>query len=386
MGAVRRSAEDRAQPARHSPRNAKRKTLPTFAVILAGGRSTRFWPLARRALPKQLLRLHGRGTLLQQTAQRLRRVAPWSRLLVVTTHEYAPQIQSQLPHLPPEHILVEPQGRGTGPCLTLVAEWVRSRIGDAILVATPADHRVDDVKEFSKDLTRAIGAARSGKHLVALGAQPTHAETGYGYLQAGERISRTTLRRVRRFREKPSASLARRLVQNPAYLWNTGIFVWQASTFLQAVEQELPKVATALAGVWQDPVTAASRIRRAYGKIDSVSVDVGVLEPLSQRRDPMPDLLVQPTHFDWSDIGTWSAMGDVWVADAQGNSSVGKMLALDASGCVVHAPKHTVVALGVKDLVVVEADGALLICPRSRAQEVRRIVDELSQRGMHRLI
>lgn len=161
MGSVRRSAEDRAQPSSPLPRHAKRKTLPTFAVILAGGRSTRFWPLARRQLPKQLLRLHGRGTLLQQTAQRLRRIVPWSRVLVVTTPDYAQQIQRQLPQVAREHILVEPQGRGTGPCLTLVAEWVRSRVGDAILVATPADHRVDDMPEFSKDLARAIQIGRA---------------------------------------------------------------------------------------------------------------------------------------------------------------------------------------------------------------------------------
>jgi len=363
----------------------RRPRLPVFAVILAGGRSTRFWPLARTASPKQLLRLYGRGTLVQQTAARLRRVVPWSRILVATTPAYTRQIRQQLPRIPPDQILVEASGRGTAPCLTLASEWVQTRVGEGVLIATPADHRVGNVDAYAEALRAAVAAAAQGHGLITIGMTPTRPETGYGYIQVGKRVAGSAVHRVVRFREKPTAAVARRLMADGAHLWNSGIFVWRTSDFLRAVERELPATAMSLKGIWREPARSAARIRRAYNEVDEVSVDVGVLEPLSRRRQADPKLCVLRAAFDWSDVGSWSAMADLWAADEHGNASRGRLLSLDSSGCVVHAPKHVVVALGVKDLVIVEAGGAMLICPRARAQEVRRIAAELRQRRLQHL-
>ena len=361
-------------------------TLPVFAVIMAGGSSTRFWPLARRDRPKQLLHLYGRGTLLQQTARRLRRLVPWSRILVVTTARYADQVRQQLPRLPIDQVVSEPSGRGTASCLTLAAEWLQKRAGDAVMIASPADHVVTDAEAFRRSLLTAVEGARCGHELVTVGIPPARPETGYGYIQVGDKLPGSSLRLVLRFREKPSLALARRLVRRRDYLWNSGIFVWRVSDFLLAVHRELPDTAARLADIWRSLPEAERRIRAAYRRLDSVSVDVGVLEPASRRRRQVPRLTVVRAGFDWNDVGTWDAVAGLWGVDASGNVSVGKTLPIEASGCVIHAPRHVVVALGVKDLVIVESDRALLVCPRSRAQDVRRIIPELQRRRLRHLI
>jgi len=370
------------------PRRSRAPRPRTFAVIMAGGHSTRFWPLGRRRLPKQLLALTGRHPLLQETASRLVPLVSWRGVLVVTGAAHAAEVQRQLPRLPPANILVEPQGRNTAACIALAAEWITTVCGDGLMLVVPADHVVRDATALRDALSRAGALARLGAQLVLVGMQPTHAETGYGYIRVGAPLPPAIAPGaawVRGFHEKPTRITAQRYVASGEYLWNSGMFAWTASTFLEALEPCLPAVRRALAGVWS-AAKPADRIRRAYRRLPNVSVDVGVLQPLSKRRGAPARIAVVPAGFAWLDVGSWSAMPALWGCDDAGNAVVGTLVPVDARGCVVYAPNRLVALVGVRDLVVVESGGAMLVCPRDRAQDVRQVTRALEQRRLVRFL
>lgn len=360
----------------------------TFAVIMAGGHSTRFWPLGRRRLPKQLLALSGRRTLLQETAARLIPLVSARGLLVVTAAEHAAEVHRQLPRVPRENILVEPRGRNTAACITLAAEWITATCGDALMLVVPADHVVREARPLRDALTRAGALARRGNFLVLVGMQPTRPETGYGYIRVGDPVPDSLADGaawVRAFHEKPAPATAQRYVASGEYLWNSGMFAWNAGTFLAAIETCLPAVRRALAGVWNAPDPAA-RLRRAYRRLPDISVDVGVLQPLGKRRRGVARVAVTAAGFRWLDVGSWSAMPELWGCDEAGNAAVGTVVSVDAGGCVVYAPDRLVALVGVRDLVVAESGGALLVCPRERAQDVRTVTRVLAQRRLARFL
>lgn len=357
------------------------RRLPCFAVIMAGGRSTRFWPLGRRGTPKQFLRFQSSRTLLQETAARLRRIVPWERMLVVTASAHAAEVRRQLPRLPAEHILAEPLGRNTAACIATAAEWIHEHVGNALMVIVPADHVVTDSEGLTRTLRTARGLAMGQDCLVTIGIAATAPETGYGYIEKGPAIAACpTAHWVRRFHEKPPLPQARRYAASGRHLWNAGVFVWKVSVFRAAVQAVLPDLDRALRGVWRTEGGSVRRLRQAYRALPSLSVDVALLEPLTARRPAGPRVAVVPASFGWLDVGSWAAFGALQRHDADGNAAVGKLLALDARHCVVYAPRHLVALLGVSDLIVAEHQGALLVCPRERAQDVREIVAELQRR------
>ena len=360
----------------------------TFAVVMAGGHSTRFWPLGRRRLPKQLLALTGRHTLLQETAARLIPLVSARGLLVVTAAEHAVEVRRQLPRVPPENVLIEPRGRNTAACIAVAAEWITTRCGNGLMLVVPADHVVREAAALRDALTRAGALARQGDCLVLVGMQPTRPETGYGYIRVGAPVLSSLGDQaawVRAFHEKPTRAVAQRYVASGEYLWNSGMFAWNAMTFLAALESCLPAVRRALAGVWDAPDPAA-RLRRAYRRLPDVSVDVGVLQPLAKQRHGVARIAVTRAGFAWLDVGSWSAMPELWGCDEAGNAAVGTVVSVDAGGCVVYAPDRLVALVGVRDLVVVESGGALLVCPRDRAQDVRAVTRLLAQRRLGRFL
>ena len=370
--------------------------LPRYAVIMAGGQGTRFWPRSRRRLPKQLLQITGRSTLLQDTVRRLLPLFSWRRILVVTNRDQAEEVRRQLPRVPPGQILVEPVGRNTAPCIALAAEWIATRETDAIMVVAPADHVINPAAALRRTLAAACDLAVKTNALVTVGIKPTRAETGYGYIELGDVVDHhsSQARWVRRFHEKPSAAMARRYVGSRRHLWNSGMFIWRASVFRRALERCLPEVRQALDGVW--PAARGSkrmssrageqRLGRVYRKLPSVSVDVAILQPLTAVRDSAPHVAVVPARFDWSDVGSWGAMPEIWGRDQRGNAAIGKVLAVAARDSIVYSPERLVALVGVKDLIVVDSADALLICARGHAQDVRKVTDELKQRGWSRYL
>lgn len=362
-----------------------------YAVIMAGGHGTRFWPVSRLKVPKQLLAITGRRTLLQETTRRLLPLFSWRRMLVITNVEHAAEVRRQLPRIPAEHILVEPMGRNTAPCIALAAEWIAARVGNAVMVVVAADHVIKDVGGLRQTLGVACDVAERQHCLVTVGIPPTRAETGYGYVEVGSTIQGECGDAfwIRRFHEKPAAAVARRYVASGRHLWNACMFVWETSVFQRALDLCLPEVRSALSGIWGPRRSSghassqgvALRLRRAYRKLPSVSVDVGVMERVAAQRRAALRVAVVRARFDWNDVGSWVAMPEVWGCDKMGNASIGKTLPIDATDSIVYSPKRLVALVGVNNLIVVDGPDALLICARERAQDVRRVPRELKARG-----
>ena len=347
-----------------------------FAVIMAGGAGTRFWPLSRAARPKQFLQLTGRASMLQETARRLRGVVSPQRVLVVAPPAHVRLVRAQLPWLSPDNLIVEPQPRGTAACLALVAAHVARRDPAASLVVLAADHAIRDVAALRVCLRRAFGVAEEG-WLVTFGIPPTRPETGYGYVRVGTPLDgrRPRVARALRFVEKPDPRTAKRFVRAGDYRWNSGMFAWRVDVFRAALDRHAPAVAAAAEAMAERGDAAA---RRAFARLPHQPVDVAVLE--RARR-----IAVVDATFDWNDVGSWAAMAELWGADAAGNSQRGAAMLVDCRRTTVHAGTRLVAVLGADDLVVVDTPDALLVCPRDRAQDVRRVVAALARGARRRL-
>ena len=340
---------------------------------MAGGTGTRFWPRSRRRLPKQLLRITGPRTLLQETVDRLRGLVPSSQILVVTNRDHAAEVRRQLPRLPATNVLVEPIGRNTAPCLALAALVIAERAPNATFVSLPADHAIADPRRFHATLVEAFSRAAEARAPVTIGVVPTAPETGYGYIRVGEKLGSRT-RRVRAFVEKPPLARARRFVASGEYLWNSGMFVWRVDVLLALFDRHLPSLLAALRPAMRHAAgRRAAAIARAYRRITPVSIDYGVMEKAT-------GVLVVRGDFGWSDVGSWAALADL--DHARGFGRRAPVVAVDAARYVVFNPERLVALVGVDDLIVVDAPDALLICRRDRAQDVRRVVEELQRRHL----
>lgn len=348
----------------------------SFAIVMAGGSGTRFWPASRAAKPKQFLALgDAHESLLQATVRRASALVGIGNVLVVTSARHGADTLVQLPELPRENVLLEPVGRNTAPCIAWASAHVRRRDPEAVIATLPADPHIADEAAFNAAMQRALDAARLGS-IVTIGAQPTRAETGYGYLRIGEQVA-DGVHRVRAFVEKPTKENALRYAKDGDHLWNCGMFFFRADLILREIASHLPEIYAFV----QNADAAAAQgteqafVEAAYAALPKVSIDYGVMEKAR-------DVLVVPASFGWDDVGSWAASYELAPKDAERNASVGDLLALDAQGCYVNAPPNKlVVLLGVQDLVVVDTEDALLVMPRERAQDVGRIVEALKRTG-----
>jgi mannose-1-phosphate guanylyltransferase len=339
-----------------------------YAVVMAGGVGTRFWPRSRQRLPKQFLAIASRHTMLQETVRRLSGIVPLRRTLVVASAPFAPLIREQLPRLPEANLLVEPAARGTAACLALATERIAELNPEASMAIFPADHVITDRGGFRRVIRRGFETAENERCLVTFGIVPTHAETGYGYVQVGS-ILRSTRPRVhwaKRFHEKPKRQLAERYVNDGRYFWNSGMFVWRVDVIREAFARHAPQIARVF-GTRMD----GSRLDRAYRRLPNLSIDVAVME----RSDRVA---VVEADMGWSDVGSWAAMADLWGTDSDGNAERGRTIVVDCRDTVVFGEDRLVAVVGADDLIVVDSPDALLVCPKSKAQDVRRIVAALT--------
>jgi mannose-1-phosphate guanylyltransferase len=348
-----------------------------YAVVMAGGSGTRFWPASRRARPKQFLPVWGGRAMIAETCARLEGLVPWARVLVVTAESQVDLVRAALPALPRDNVLAEPVVRNTAPCVALAAMEVARRAGDVPQVVLPADHVIHPTSAFQETLGAAVDEAQGGEHLVVFGVRPDHPATGYGYVESAGEVGRrgaTPVHAVARFVEKPERERAERFLAGGRHFWNSGMFVWRTEVVRAALRQHAPEIQRGL-----EEVAGGASLSTVYARLPSVAIDVAVLEKAANVR-------MLPIDYSWSDVGSWAALPALHARDEAGNwpvlSGGARLVAEDSHGCLAYAEGDEIVALvGVQDLVVVRSGNATLVCPRERAQDVKRIVERLARGG-----
>ena len=373
-----------------TPKKSPGQNLPICAVLLAGGRGTRFWPRSRTRTPKQLLNIVGQKTMLRETVDRLSPLVASRNIWIVTNVEQSAAVRRELREVPAANILAEPVGRNTAAAIGLAAAHLVRKHGDALMAVLPSDSYIADAPRYRSIVRAALEIARTPGNMAVLGIPPTRPETGYGYIERAAVSARPrgiAAYAVRRFTEKPELAVARRYAASGKYLWNAGMFFWRASTLLENLKEFLPKTHRALldlAATIGTPRYPAA-LRRIYPRLENISIDYAVMEPAT-RQSGAPRVFVVPAKVGWSDIGSWSAVYELLAAKSGANVSPGPFTALDAEGNYFWSPKKFVAAIGVRDLVVVETPDALLICARDRSQDVAKIVKALEESRLRNLL
>lgn len=351
-----------------------------YAVIMAGGVGTRFWPRSRFKRPKQFLKILDERTMIEATFDRLVELIANDKIYVVTTESQSHQIREQLPALKPENLVVEPKGKNTAPCIGLAAVILKHRDPNAVMAVLPADHRIEKEQEFRKVLSTAGIVAAKRNCLVTIGIKPTYPSVGYGYIQMNsqvEAIQETPVYKVKTFAEKPDSVTAQRFIESGDFLWNSGMFVWKAQTILDEIEESLPELYDGLMEI-QKYLPTKKRdevIQKVFCQIKSISIDYGVMEH-SQ------NVYVLKGDFDWNDVGSWEEVYKISEKDEHGNVLIGNHFTRDTRGCLIDAPKRFIATLGVENLVIIETDDALLIAQRDMAQQVKDLVDAMKRKNL----
>jgi mannose-1-phosphate guanylyltransferase len=349
---------------------------PIYALILAGGSGERFWPLSRRARPKQLLRLISKQTLLEETVARLDGLVPQERVLILTNVEQEAAVRELLPKFPKKNILAEPAKRDTAAAIALGAGWVARRDHSATMLVLPADHVIKDLSAFHKTIRAAVQAAEETGALVTIGIKPTWACPGFGYIECGERVRlrtkgiETAIHRVLRFREKPNTDLAESFLRKGNFRWNAGMFVWSVPTVLSEFNRQSPELANFISQI-RAPGDFEKMLGERFSKLPKISFDYAIMERADR-------VLVVEAGFDWDDVGSWTAVANYFNRDEKNNASNCPITAIDSSGNIISDQNGTNIALlGVHNLIIVRTEDALLICHRHQAEKIKNLVAKI---------
>ncbi len=355
-----------------------------YVAIMAGGIGSRFWPMSRTNYPKQFLDILNTGkTLIQWTYERYAGFIPKENIFVVTSNEYTGIVQEQLPDLPAENILGEPSRKNTAPCIAYISFKLMQKDPQACLVVAPSDHLILDNIAFKKVSLEALRFVHKHNAFITLGIKPTHPNTGYGYIQFEQHAVSDNVYKVKTFTEKPNLELAKTFVSSGEFLWNAGIFVWQVKNILSAFERYLPEIHELFNAEKEHFNTAGERqaLEEIYPQCTNISIDFGVMEKAD-------NVYVIPSSFGWSDLGTWNSAYDNFDKDYLENAVAGNnVIVIDATRCMVHVPDEKLVLLqGLDDFIVVDTKDVLLVCRKSKEQEIKNFVTEVKRKKGERFL
>jgi mannose-1-phosphate guanylyltransferase len=339
-----------------------------YAVIMAGGRGERFWPLSTTRFPKPFIPILGPSSLFQDTVSRILPIVPHARVLISVGAEHLEVARQQAPQIPLENFIVEPVGRDTAACLGFCALHLEQRDPEGIMLALPADHFVGDAAAYLSTVQKGVENLE-GATGVVFGIKPSRAETGYGYILARKPAMGADAWPVVRFIEKPGAAKAQEYLESGDYFWNSGMFLWKNRTLLELFKRHLPEIHAGLCQL--RPLIgnggSVAQIRNIFSALPRISIDFGIMEKTSGLR-------LIPAQFNWDDIGSWTSLARALPPDAQGNIVQGAHVVLESSGCVLYAQSETIATFGVSDLIVVQANGKILVCPKDRAADLKQLV------------
>ena len=351
-----------------------------YGVIMAGGGGTRFWPASRQKTPKQLLNLTGKDLMINETINRVSKVVDQNKIFIVTNSAQADKMSEVTPEfIAQDHVLAEPSARNTAACIGYAAIEIMKKYGDGVMCIFPADHYIKDEDSFVKIFNDAISTAMSSEKLVTIGITPSFPSTGYGYIKYNR--SDVMVKDVIEFVEKPDLETAKRYVESGEYAWNSGMFIWKASTILNNFKKYLPDIYNYLDQISESIGTEVEKevIERIYPVIPSVSIDYGIMEKSSE-------VVVLTGEFGWNDVGSWDTMEALFDADRKGNIICGEQINIDTENCISVSNGRLIATIGVENLIIVETEDALLVCSRDKAQKVKEVVDLLKEKGESRYL
>lgn len=360
-----------------------------YAIIMAGGIGTRFWPKGRVKLPKQFLKIGSDSdTMIQKTVKRLEGMIHHTNIFIVTNINYKALVKKQLPHIPEENIICEPFGKNTAPCIALSCLYIKQFNPEAGVFVIPSDHIVNNVDDFQNVVKSGLSFVKENGGIVTLGISPTKPETGYGYIQfdsdvstevspAGNSEYSDTVYKVKTFAEKPTLEVAKAFLESGDFLWNSGMFIFRIDTMMEEFKNNLPEITAEMLSLEEKLYDKefSKLLEEAYSQIKGISIDYGIMEKSSQ-------VYTIRSFFDWSDVGSWDEIYNMKQKDENGNLSQGMSVLINSKNCMVLNDQRITAVVGCEDLLIIDTDNGLLVCKRGDSQNVKEVVDYLRRKGL----
>lgn len=355
--------------------------MKIYAVIMAGGVGTRFWPRSRTKTPKQLLKISSDKTMIEETIERLDGIVDKQDVFIITNIEQAESVKKILPDLPAKNVVAEPFGKNTAACIGLASVIISDMDPEAVIITLPADHLIKDAEKFRQTIKNAAEFAYKSKGLVTIGIVPTRPETGYGYIQREEKETKKGMYKVKTFAEKPNISTARRFVTAGDFLWNSGMFIWRTDVILSEIEHFMPDLHFGLEQLKESVRKPEfnETVREVYKQLKSISIDYGIMEK-SQ------NVFVTMGEFPWSDVGSWEAVYELEEKDETGIAKTGDVYVEKSYDSYIYSPQKFTAVIGADNLIIIDTEDALLVCRRDNAQDVKHIVDYLKMNNKKELL